>query len=228
MTILPALQDYRGVIFDLDGTLYKMQWHLRVLITLLVFPQMSLLPRYIKAHNSFADMDVESGEQLTYLLCKKLSESSNTNLTQAKTWIEKKFYPAFVSAMGFFRNSRPGLPDLLSRLKSSGKKLAVLSDYGCVAQRLGRLGLDVSLFDEITSSETAGALKPCARPFQQIADSFGMPGSKIVVVGDRNDTDGEAAQRCSMQFVHVAGSQKHAAGSLAWEEVVNLFAATLA
>lgn len=194
----------KGVIFDLDGTLYRMQWYMRPLITVAVFPYCFRLPRFLKIRNRFAGKDLNSREQLLSEICRQMSLSEHLAEEEILKWILESFYPAFVKTMRFLRNSRPQLDQTLTTLKNSDIKLAVLSDYDHVKQRLENLSIRPELFHTVTSSEAAGALKPSARPFIEIAENWNIPPEKIVVIGDRDDTDGEAARKASMQFWQIS------------------------
>jgi HAD superfamily hydrolase (TIGR01549 family) len=119
--------------------------------------------------------------------------------------------------MNVFRGSRP-VATILESLNNAGIKLAVLSDYAQVEERLDGLGIAPSYFDLITSSETAGALKPSPKPFLDIASKWGISPDKILVVGDRNDTDGEAARAAGMKFLKV--NNRPASDGKTWNEAV--------
>jgi FMN phosphatase YigB (HAD superfamily) len=97
-----------------------------------------------------------------------------------------------------------------------------LSDYGCVKERLEKLGLPVSLFDMVSSCEAAGALKPHPRPFLAIAEKWGIVPGNILVIGDRGDTDGEAAKNAGMQFVMVSDALRVSPGALRWGKICRM------
>ena len=158
-----------GIIFDLDGTLYRMSWILRPLLTLKVFPHILRLPRFLKIRSSFAGKEMGSRIELLNAISESLSSIEKISVQQAKSWILDTFYPAFVSTMPFFRNSRPDADMILSRLHEADVKLAVLSDYDSVKERLDGLGIRHSHFHIITSSEASGALKPSPKPLLEIA-----------------------------------------------------------
>ncbi|NLW32800.1 MAG: HAD family hydrolase [Fibrobacter sp.] len=210
----------KGLIFDLDGTLYRMQWYMRPLITIAVFPYCLRLPRFLKIRNQFAGKDLNSRDHLLSEICKQLSAAEHSSEETILNWIVESFYPAFTNTMRFLRNSRPQLDQTLTNLRNSNIKLAVLSDFDHVQQRLINLSINPENFHTIASSEAAGALKPSPRPFLEIAEKWNISPSEIVVIGDRDDTDGEAARRASMQFWQINDS-KPAHNNTSWPFIRN-------
>jgi HAD superfamily hydrolase (TIGR01549 family) len=211
--------DIKGIIFDLDGTLYRMRWFLRPILTLDLFPNSLRLPRFLKIRGAFSGLEMDSGDNLMNAICDKLAAKEKCSTTEMKQWIQDKFYPSFVSAMRYFTNSRPAINETLKNIKKCGFKLAVLSDYDKVYERLILLNIDPSLFDTLTSSESSGALKPSARPFLEIAQAWNLPADKILVIGDRDDTDGEAARCAQMQFMQITDSKTTTSKSMDWNKM---------
>ena len=210
----------RGIIFDLDGTLYHMKWYMKALITLKLFPNCLRLPRYMSARDSFAGKDMENGEKLMDELSKRLAEKCfSDSPDKMRDWIYGGFYRQFISAMPLMKGRREGLTEMLLHARSKGIKLAVLSDYACIDERLKGLKIDAGLFDIIASSEQAGALKPCPRPLAEIAESWSFNPDEILVVGDRSDTDGVAAKQAGMNFLQISDKKKPPSGSREWEQV---------
>jgi FMN phosphatase YigB (HAD superfamily) len=201
---LPGGDGIKGVIFDLDGTLYHMHWLLRPLLTLQLLPHALRLPRYMKVRTAFSGKDLGSGQALLSALAAELARrSSNVLPDQAQAWIMRRFYPAFVRIMPFFRGSRPGLNRVLDAMRSRGIRCAVISDFAFINERLAGLNIAPAAFDITVSSESEGCLKPSPRPFVTLARSWGCEPDQIMVIGDRDDTDGAAARECGMRFIQI-------------------------
>jgi FMN phosphatase YigB (HAD superfamily) len=211
----------RGVIFDLDGTLYHMRWFMRPLLTLQLLPRLLLVPRYMAVRKKFSGRDLQSGEQLLKAMAVELSRKSiGLSESQAYRWISHSFYTAFVNVMRLMRGHRRGLADTLAGLRSRSIECAVLSDFAYIDERLDMLGIDRAHFSIRLAAESAGSLKPGARPFLQIAGSWKIEPAGIVVIGDRDDTDGEAARAAGMQFVRITDRKREpTAEALRWEDV---------
>ena len=211
----------RGIVFDLDGTLYRMRFFMRPLLFMLLFPHSLRLLRFLSVRSRFAGVDMGSRDALIDEICAGAAKLDRHASAQTyRSWIFGRFYPAFLSMMPLQRSGRPGCAGMLRTLHERGIKLAVLSDFHEVKERLELLRLPTECFDIMTSSENSGALKPSPGPFLQIADTWGFDPSSILVVGDRDDTDGAAARSAKMRFLLLG--DRASAGSVQprpWNEV---------
>ena len=106
-------------------------------------------------------------------------------------------------------SARESVQEIFKKLKSQNIKLAVFSDYPFVKERMEAVGLQVDDVDIIQSSEELGGLKPAKESFEIIAKKLGFADftknqfKKILVVGDRNDTDGQGARNVGMDFIQI-------------------------
>jgi len=216
-TVLP--QDIKGILFDLDGTLYRMKWFMKPLFAVMLFPDSLMLPRYMKIRKEFAGREMGNGERLLQAMAEKLSLQCSKDVQHTVSWIHNRFYKAFDSIMPLLRGSRPGINNTLAGLKKKGYKLAVVSDFAHISQRLAGLGIDHSLFDRLISSEEEGSLKPCHRCLATIADSWNIKPLEMVVIGDRSDTDGGAASNAGMHFIKIFEKNPAYAHSFSWTDV---------
>ncbi len=209
-----------GIIFDLDGTLYHMKWYFKPIFTIMLLPQSLLLPRYMSLRKKYAGKEHDSGASLLTALAEDLAIlNGRGNSKQMHQWINQKFYRAFQNTMPFLRGSRPGLNNLLKRLGEKGIKLGVLSDFDRVSQRLRGLGIAPELFDTISSSESSGCLKPSPRGFLSIAEKWQTAPSRILVIGDRADTDGLGAKNAGMHFIRISDSLFKKPQALSWKQI---------
>ena len=110
---------------------------------------------------------------------------------------------------------RPHINDLLKSLSSKGYRLAVLSDFGEVELRLKALGIDTTLFEQMLSSENLGGFKPNPLPFEKSLEILNLPADQVLMVGDRDDTDREGAEKMGMPFLQVPGKTNEG-----WNEAV--------
>lgn len=210
----------RGIIFDLDGTLYKMKWFMKPLLTIMLSPRILLLPRYMSVRKSFAGKEMGNGDELLNAMAATLAEKSGRCTTESiLSWIHNRFYSAFKKIMPFLKGSRPGLNDLLATLQERGFKLAIVSDFSHIEERLNGLCIPGSLFNTIISSETEGSLKPSCRALLVIAKSWQLPPSSILVIGDRDDTDGIAAARAGMPYIRISDKKSLSAGAHNWQAI---------
>jgi FMN phosphatase YigB (HAD superfamily) len=211
----------KGIIFDLDGTLYHMKWFLKPFITLRLFPHSLRLPLYMSIRDTFAGKDMGSGEALMESLSNALSQKvRGSSPDEMRRWIYDGFYRQFEAALSMMRGSRPGLSATVNKLRKKNIKLAVLSDYDRVEERLQRLDIDSRPFDILKTTEKSGSLKPSPRPFIEIAEKWGFKPQSILVIGDRHDTDGAAAASAGMQFLQITNQKMASDGKKKWHEIV--------
>ena len=85
---------------------------------------------------------------------------------------------------------RSGAAELLDRLRPY--TLVAVSDFDPGA-RLEALGLR-GVFERVFAAERYGALKPDPRVFHAALADLGIPGSALLHIGNRADTDGGAAR----------------------------------
>lgn len=183
----------KGVIFDLDGTLYG-KFGVPLLLALGDISRLSYLISSQKARKAMKNIDAKTALGWQEIFIEKMG-----NGEKGKRWYYENFYPRFVGLLRCYRK-RVGIEDICRIFKERSIKVGVLSDYAKVEERLLSLKIKPSLFDVLSSCEDKGALKPAVRPFLEIAGEMGLSPSDILVVGDRDDTDGEGARKAGMSF----------------------------
>lgn len=194
----------KGVIFDLDGTLYDntgLPWKL---VLYNIFHLRLLLAErlaHLRMSGRFYGPDRTFDEIL-----KRISMKSGYGLYTVKKWYLKTYMPSQVKAMKKYFHIKPWVIPLLSELKSQGIKTACFSEYICVNEKLTAIGIDPSVFDLTVDAPSAGGLKPCRRAFEAVATMMGLDPSEVVVVGDREDTDGAGAEAANMAFILIPKS----------------------
>lgn len=181
-----------------------------------MFPNSLRLPHFLKVRERFAGQDLKDRETLLQSICNDLSIVEKTSADILRSWILDTFYPGFIYTMKFQKNGRPGINQTLYGLKERNINLAVLSDYDSVNERLNNLGIDSSHFSITASCEASGALKPSPKSFLQIANRWGIPPEQLLVVGDRDDTDGAAARSARMNFIQIHDTTPPSGTSMDW------------
>jgi FMN phosphatase YigB (HAD superfamily) len=185
-----------------------------------MFPNSLRLPRFLKVRERFAGQDFKDRETLLQSICNDLSIIEKTSADRLRSWILNSFYPGFIYTMKFQKNGRPGINQTLRGLKERNINLAVLSDYDSVNERLYNLGIDSNHFSITASCEASGALKPSPKSFLQIANNWGIPPEQLLVVGDRDDTDGAAARNAGMKFIQIHDKTPPSSGtSMDWRSL---------
>jgi len=191
---------FNGIIFDLDGTLYAMTKKARLTTFVNCIPHQKYFFKYLKVRHSLQGFDFTTEVKLKSEIKKLLSKAGIPD-----NFEEEVFYPAFTKMLRANRN-RSQLIDFIKHCKNLGVKTAVLSDYGIIDERIEALGYNKEMFDYRYSSEDFGAFKPCSRIFGKVVESMGLSASTVLMVGDRDDTDGKGAVSVGMPFFKLCGN----------------------
>ncbi len=194
---------YEAWLIDLDGTLYwqtPVRWLMAAELVLLA-PHRIRAVQYFRREQERMRREAPAASAVSpYELqldraAAALGFSSEQLAEIVRDWMERR--PA--RWLRLFR--RRGLEREIDRFHAAGGKTAVVSDYPA-AVKLAGLGV-ASLFDAVVASGEPGgppALKPDPAGYLQAAERLQVPPSKCLVIGDRDDADGEAARRAGMAF----------------------------
>jgi len=205
----------KGILFDVDGTLYH-QTPLRVimilvLITLNMHNPKELL-RKIKVIMSFRkaqetlrrypQKDVDYPSRQIHITSENTGESPAYISETIQEWIENKPLPY----LRLCRRKR--IKTVIALLHETGLKLGVYSDYP-VEKKLD--ALDISQYISVivsASDPEVNGFKPQTNGFSVAARRMGLNPSEILYVGDRPDVDGAGASAAGMQVVILNGLLK--------------------
>ena len=193
-----------AVIFDLDGTLYDKK-RIALYSMLKQWKTLYILSHSNKIRRELKGRDFENEENYFNHFYSKLAEKTSKPQKEVEQWYTCSFYPGFLNILKKYYRARNNLNQLLPAIAEK-VPMAVFSDYGYVDERLEALHIDRHFFKVTAGSEEYGALKPSARPLLHIASQLGIAAEKILVVGDRQDTDGKAAEMSGMMFYHIDGA----------------------
>ena len=192
----------RAVLFDLDGTLYTMR-ALKIRLTVELWRDLGILRQLGPCRRQLRGQSFASGERYYEALFGELGRRSRRGEQAAGRWYRDRFIPCFIRQLSRHAVPRLGLSALLGRLRGQGTGLAVISDYGWVAERLRALGISPELFDLLLSTEELGALKPSPAAIQLVRQRWGLKREDVLLVGDRQDRDGESAKAAGVEYLQV-------------------------
>lgn len=202
-----VFSNIRGILFDVDGTLYH-QFPLRVIIAFLVVISNLFSPKelirkvkvIIKYRKSQELMRTENSQKECYKgqimhTAEKTREHPSYISDVIEEWFEKRPLP-FIHLC-----RRRGMKKALDRWYKNGIKLGVFSDYP-VEGKLNALGISRFITTTVSSSDTdVHGFKPNTNGFAVAARKMGMDPSAILYVGDRSEVDGIGASNAGMQVV---------------------------
>ncbi len=208
-------QRIQGVIFDLDGTLYQLSL-MKLRMSLMLWTSLKFLrnmsaARQVVRRDVFADRDA-----LRNRLFGELARLTGAPASATQRWYDDVFMPAFVRLLERHARVRQALPTLLGDMRAAGVKLAVVSDFGLVPERLSALRIPVALFDVLLSAEETGVLKPHPHPLRAVSERWRLSPEQILMVGDRDDLDGACARAAGMTFLGVSDTANQQSEFFLW------------
>lgn len=193
---------YAAWLIDLDGTLYR-SLPVKVAMGIELCFAGRQVRRVIRAfrheHESLRHSDTPSGrspfeEQLAHT-----AERLSCPMEEVRSIVEDWMFARPSRWLRRFR--RRGLLEEIARFRANGGRTALVSDYPA---RVKLAALDATeLFDVVVANgETSSSyrLKPAPDPYLSAARQLGLPSHECLVLGDRPDADGLAAQRAGMAY----------------------------
>jgi len=198
-----SLEKVRGVILDLDGTLYD-QKRLRLrmaseLIRHYLFRPWLLKEVLILFHfRRHREMLAEAGaSDVSRQQFVATAGRCSCSVEQVESVVQKWL---FLRPLPYLASCRyPFVDILLSWLSNQQIMVAVLSDYPPEGKlKALRLG-DVPCYSSTDSC--IDRLKPDPAGLLHICQRWNLSPGQCLVIGDRDDRDGEAARRAGMHYI---------------------------
>jgi FMN phosphatase YigB (HAD superfamily) len=193
----------KAVIFDLDGTFYRIGFFTKMAFLFHNIRHLTLFSAHRKVMKELRKEDHGSGEKYFDTLFGRISGLTGTEKTNVKKWYLTDFRKDFISALAKNCIKNKSIERVACTLRNLNFKTAVLSDFGFIEERLDALNIDRKLFNVLVSGEEEGALKPQTRPLMKIFGELGVLPENAILIGDRNDTDGAVAENAGMIFINV-------------------------
>lgn len=197
---------FKGILFDVDGTLYH-QAPLRTIMALLLIlvnlfrpyelkRKLNVIRQYRKSQEILRESpEMEVGNQNSQLLLtsRHTGESVLYISDVINEWFEKRPLPFLRFCCRRKLNRSMGL------LNKKGIKLGVFSDYPA-EKKLIALGISEFIKTVVSASdEGVQGFKPKTNGFKIAATKMGLKPSEILYVGDRPEVDGPGGVDAGMQ-----------------------------
>ena len=190
----------QAVTFDLDGTLYATGPHRLRLLPRLV-PQLAVIRAWSGAVGALrGTRDPALSRRIVTDTATRLGVADDE--AQARLWffLERTWISSLRPV-----HVLPGVLDAIALLDARGIPRAVASDHP-VDGKLAGLGLHQGWRARL-DCEALGALKPLPDVLLAAATAMGCPAPALLHIGDRHDTDGEAAAAAGARYLHAVDEQ---------------------
>ena len=189
----------KAIIFDLDGTLYDKSGLARRLIwSQLLRGKLSLLKREREVRKELRGRHFKSEDAFYDAFFAQFDRPES-----ARRWYFEEYMPDMVAILRKHYRIAPWVETTMLELRANGRKVAVFSDYGFVQEKLKAIGFRIAWADYLFEAPALGGLKPCKESFKRLCQEMGMQPSDCLMVGDRDDTDGDGARAVGMAFEHI-------------------------
>ena len=183
----------KAVFFDLDGTLYDNRC-LKFLMPLGAFrsgrPLRNL--RLMAAERSCRRNIARGPQGLAGYdtLFSRMSAKTGVPAEQVREWFNGWYMPLMVRQIARHCKPREGVVARIETLRREGVRVAILSDYGFIREKLDALGIDPGLFEALLDAPSLGGFKPSPDVFRAACQCLDCAPQDAIMVGDRPDTDG--------------------------------------
>lgn len=203
---------YDAWLVDLDGTLYTQRWvRLAMAVELVLFGRSAIktLRQFRHEHEALREAQ-NTGRALTTAYespfvgqLARTAEALSVPVEQVarvvQSWMVER------PGKWISRFARRALLAELSAFRSGGGRTALVSDYPA-ERKIQAMGAR-HLFDVIIANGEANGprrLKPDPEGYLRAAELLKVEPSRCLVIGDRDDADGEAARAAKMSFRLIA------------------------
>ena len=203
MTDFPS--GIKAIIFDFDGTIFDHSLIAFHLIAAYPFDLFRIRNERL-VRKSFTGRDYASPEEYFEAFFTTMGKDCSRSPEHLRDWYFNRYMPRMRKVLKKHYKARPGMEELFRRFSAAERtlaKIAVYSDYPLLKERMEALGLSPGPELPLYGPETFGAQKPAARPFLCIAGDLGAAPGEVLVIGDREDTDGVGAEKAGMHFFHL-------------------------
>lgn len=214
-------QKVRGVIFDLDDTLYPEIEYVKSgynqvaewLEDTMTKAGVHNIPKAAEMSAKLWDLFMAGKASIDILIQDLFDEyTPDKDSLAGMTCIEMR-----KSALAVYRAQKPainlyeGVPELIEKLQDMGVKVGIITDGRPEGQnnKLDALGLRKYVEDIIITDELGGVMfrKPCDIAFRIMQNRWGIPYEQLVYIGDNPAKDFLAPGQLGMQSVYVHNTE---------------------
>lgn len=194
--------EIRLVVFDVDGTLYEQRGlRFRMLREMLLASMRNRRIDFIRILSVYRRIREELGDslhddfeaELAIRTAAIVGCSEDQVRSTAEEWLERRPLRHLID----YRY--PRLPELFRGLRKRGKTIGIFSDYPA-RNKLEALELDADIV-VCAGDKDVGVLKPHPKGLQLLMSRAAMNPAQTIMIGDRPERDGLAAQAAKVRAV---------------------------
>ena len=192
---------WQAVVFDVDGTLYdqgkiRRRMVAELLLHLLGGPSRLGLPRRLQTfrrrREEISERELEGASLLQYELpALELGITPESLRADVTEWMARRPLRHLAACRV------PGVRRFFEHLRAHGVAIGVLSDYPAAA-KLEALGLEAAVVVSGVDPDV-DLLKPHPAGLQAALRKLGAAPDRSLMIGDRDDRDGECARRAGVE-----------------------------
>lgn len=189
-------------LVDLDGTLYRhppVKRRMALCLLLRNPGAVPLLRRFRKEHEGLRDRPPSEGISPYDEQIARTAAATGMTTERVREIVEDWMLERPGRIIRNYRHDR--LIEEIAAFRARGGKTALVSDYPA-SKKLAALAV-ADLFDVVVANGEAGGplrLKPDPAGYLLAAQRLGIAAAHCLVIGDREDADGAAAEAAGMQF----------------------------
>ena len=196
-------QRVRGVVFDVDGTLYPrraMQQRmarelaLRCLARPATWNEARILRSFRRLREEMADEEASGIGRLQY---QRTAELLGQPVERIEAVVAEWMFQRPLRHVAAAR--RPGARRLFEALRRGERRIGVWSDYPA-AGKLEAMGLEADAVVTALDPEV-DRLKPRPEGLFRTLELLGVPAEEALMIGDRDERDGKAARRAACPYL---------------------------
>lgn len=189
-------------LVDLDGTLYSprpLKLAMAVELLLTGLPQLGAIRAFRREHETIREQGLDCAGDPFGLQLERAARATGREATELERVVRAWMVERPCRWLPRLRNR--ALLAEIEAFRRAGGRTALVSDYPARA-KLRALGA-AELFEVVVASGEPGGpaqLKPSPAGYLAAAEALGIEPAACLVIGDRQDADGEAARRAGMHF----------------------------
>jgi HAD superfamily hydrolase (TIGR01549 family) len=210
-------ENVKVVIFDVDGTLYdKNKLQRLMFLNLFIYyflhfwriKELQVLLAFRRVREQSSERASQSIMLDQYQWC---ADEMHVTVEFVEQVVMKWIYTEPLQHLKQCIN--PGIKELFNTLRTKGIKIAIFSDYP-FAEKLQAMDLIYDLgFSGV--DKDVNALKPSPKGILTIAAKLGLNPKQCLMIGDRDDRDGESARRAGSPYIIIDHNSKNSYKELA-------------